>query len=342
MDKTTKNLKTGLRIFLFLSILSTTVIIIFTASKETLTALKQINLLFLGLTFVSCGLRLYVECLRLQILTSTIGNRITLKHSAEFTFGGYFLSILPFGVGGLPLQFYILNKEKFSIGESGTIIAMRGITYLIAFVFAIPFIIYYKDIFKGSGLQLLSSYIVIIYSVLIILFFLTMWKTDQVKFTLNKLSKFFTVRDKTRVAHWVTKFADELGNFRTGFKKCCVHGYLKFIIVIFLSALSLFFYVLMVPLLFNGLGIKAPIIKTALIQFILTFLLMFTPTPGGSGIAEGAGFALFNSICPKPLMAVFIILWRFFTYYTGVIIGGIFILRMLAGSKNKIPENLPS
>lgn len=332
-NNTLKNIKTGLRIFFFLTILSITLILIFTASKETLFALKKISFLFLGFTAVSCALRLYFECLRLQVLSSIFGHKISLKSSAEFTLGGYFLSILPFGVGGLPLQFYILMKEKFSLGEAGTVIVMRGLTYLMAFVFTIPFIAYYRNIFQGNGLQLLSGYIVIVYSALLILFFLAMWRTHTIKYQLNKLNKFFASRHKERIAGWITKFSDELENFKLGFKTCCTKGGFRFVLVILLSGVSLFFYVLMVPLLFNGLGVQAPVVKTALIQFILTFLLMFTPTPGGSGIAEGAGFALFSSICPKYLMAVFIILWRFFTYYTGVIIGGIFILKMLTGTK---------
>ncbi|MFA5031857.1 MAG: flippase-like domain-containing protein [bacterium] len=332
---TAKQLKSGMRIFFIITTLTVTVIFIFTASKETLSALKQVNYLFLGLTTLVCILRLYFECLRLQVLGSVLGKKISLKRTAEFTFGGYFLSILPFGVGGLPLQFYILMKEKFSFGESGTVIVMRGITYLLAFVFAIPVIIYYRNIFESSGLKMLSGYILVVYSIFLILFTLAMWKTEWIKTQINKLSIFFILKHKDKLASWINKLADEIENFKLGFKKCCTHGIYKFLLVILLSGVSLLCFVLMVPLLFRSLGVSVPIVETSIIQFILTFLLMFSPSPGGSGIAEGAGFLLFNSYCPKCLMGVFIVLWRFFTYYTGVIIGGIFILKLLTETNKK-------
>ncbi len=326
--------KKGLRIFLIITVISIITILSITVKKETFLNLKQVRPLFLTLTLVTCLFRIYLECLRLQTLTWAFGTPIKLKSSAEFTIGGYFLSLTPFGVGGLPLQIYILMKEKFSFGESGAIIALRGITSLIAFAFGIPALIGFRNIFAGTGIRILSGYLISLYAVFITLFVLVMLKTDRAKYRIKQFSKFFIRRGKEKPVQWINKLCDELDKFKLGFKRCLSHGIYKLILTILISAISLFFYVLIAPLLFRGLGLSAPIIKTAIIQLILTFLLMFAPTPGGSGIAEGVGFALFRGICAKQeLLGIYVVLWRFFTYYIGVIIGGLIILRMLVGRK---------
>ena len=327
------NVKKGVRIFLIITVVSIIVILILTVKRETFQSLKQVSPLFLSLTLAVCLLRIYFECIRLQTLTWAFGHPIDLRSSAEFTVGGYFLSLTPFGIGGLPLQFYILMRgRKFSFGESGAIIGMRGITYIFALLFTIPVLVGYRSLFTGSSIRILSGYIVAIYGILFVLLILTMIRTERVKYRLSKLKPFFMRRGWEMVADGLDKFIDEIDKFKFGFKKCCSKGVYKLILTIFLSCISLFFYTLIAPLLFRGLGIQAEIMKTAIIQLILTFLLMFAPTPGGSGIAEGAGFALYRGICIKQeLLGVYVVLWRFFTYYTGVILGGFIILRMLAG-----------
>ncbi len=341
IDKKTLNkIKKGLRIFLIITVISITAILIVTVKKETFSSLKQVSPLFLTLTLSVCLFRMYLECLRLQTLTWAFGNPIDLRSSAEFTIGGYFLSLTPFGAGGLPLQVYILKKKKFSFGESGAVIALRGITSLIAFAFGIPILLSSRSVFDGAGIRILSGYLITLYAILIILLVLVLIKTDWVKYQLSRFSNFLTCHGKGKLARLVNKFSNELEKFKFGFKECWSKGRYKLILTIIISVISLFFYVLIAPLLFRGIGIIAPVIKTAIIQLILTFTLMFVPTPGGSGIAEGAGFALFKGICTKQeLLGIYVVLWRLFTYYIGVIIGGFIILRMLVGNKtSKLKE----
>jgi len=82
--------------------------------------------------------------------------------------------------------------------------------------------------------------------------------------------------------------------------------------------------VLLTPVvLMRGLGINSPwpeIIITAIIFYISS---AYIPTPGGSGTAEIEMFALFARLIPNPLIGTFIIMWRFFTHYFLLIVGGI-------------------
>ncbi|MBI4723341.1 MAG: flippase-like domain-containing protein [Candidatus Stahlbacteria bacterium] len=335
---TFSQIKVGAKAFLIITVISITAILVITAKKETLSSLHQISPFFLSLALFTCLLRMYLECLRLQTLTWAFGNWLDFKSSTDFTIGGYFLTLTPFGAGGLPLQIYILMRKKFSFGESSAIIGMRGITGLVAFaLLGIPALKIAQHTFiGGTGIKILSRYLLILYSIFFTLLILVMAKTDWVKYRLSRWNKFFIRRKKYRMADFLgNKVSNEIDRFKTGLKTSCRQGTYKLILTIFLSCLSLFIYTLIAPLIFIGLGIDVPIIETAIIQLVLTFVLMFAPTPGGSGIAEGIGVAIFRDICTKPeLLGVYVVLWRFFSYYTGVILGGFIILRMLVIKKN--------
>lgn len=330
-----KNLKKGARLFFIITVLSIVVLLAFTVRKDTFTSLKKLSLFFLCLTTIACLIRIYLECIRLQVLTLAFGKRLTFKGASEFILGGYFLSIAPFGIGGLPLQFYILTKENLSLGEAGAVIGMRGITYIFAFILTLPFLIGYKDLFAGTGMHTLSGYIITVYLLILALLILALWKTEFIKSLIRRASGSLSRHHREKFAKMLDKFCNEIDKFKFGLGTCCSKGFHILIFTVILSAISLFFYVIMIPLLFRGLGINVPIIKTALTQLILTFMLMFAPTPGASGIAEGVGFAIYRSMCSPALIGIFVVLWRFFTYYTGVILGGIVLLRMLASSKKK-------
>jgi uncharacterized membrane protein YbhN (UPF0104 family) len=61
---------------------------------------------------------------------------------------------------------------------------------------------------------------------------------------------------------------------------------------------------------------------------------MFIPTPGASGVAEVGFAALFSPVCPGELLSIYMLLWRFFTFYLGVIIGGIIVINILRPPKS--------
>jgi len=65
------------------------------------------------------------------------------------------------------------------------------------------------------------------------------------------------------------------------------------------------------------------------------------PTPGASGIAEAAGMGLYSAVCPKHLLGVFVLLWRFFSPYIAMMIGAFLVLRLVSGiGKEKKPTTL--
>jgi len=86
----------------------------------------------------------------------------------------------------------------------------------------------------------------------------------------------------------------------------------------------------------RAIGIEAHFVDVLLLQTLITFLLyFFAPTPGGSGIAELLSAAVMSIYVPRPLTALYTILWRLIiSYYTigfGSVVFSAWVRRGLIG-----------
>lgn len=77
------------------------------------------------------------------------------------------------------------------------------------------------------------------------------------------------------------------------------------------------------------LDIHAHFIDVLLLQTLITFVLYFAPTPGGSGLAELLSAAVMSIYVPRELTPSYILLWRIVTCYLTVGYGSIVFWRWL-------------
>lgn len=74
----------------------------------------------------------------------------------------------------------------------------------------------------------------------------------------------------------------------------------------------------------RAVGIEAHFVDVLLLQTLITFLLYFAPTPGGSGIAELLSAAVMSTYVPRETVPLYTMLWRLIlSYYT--IAAGFFV-----------------
>ena len=88
-----------------------------------------------------------------------------------------------------------------------------------------------------------------------------------------------------------------------------------------ISGLSLIALYSVVPFLLMGLGVDIDWSLVTGRMIFLNLFLYFSPTPGGSGIAEGGFVLLFNSIAPGGTVGVVAVGWRLFAEYVPFLIG---------------------
>ena len=77
------------------------------------------------------------------------------------------------------------------------------------------------------------------------------------------------------------------------------------------------------------LDIHANFIDVLLLQTLITFLLYFAPTPGGSGLAEILSVAVMSIYVPRELIPSYILLWRLVLSYLTVGFGSMIFWRWL-------------
>jgi len=88
------------------------------------------------------------------------------------------------------------------------------------------------------------------------------------------------------------------------------------------SGLNLLCIYAVVPCLLLGLGVTDADWYTVMGRMIfLNMLLYFSPTPGGSGIAEGGFVLLFSSVVPAGTVGIVAVCWRLIAEYLPFLIG---------------------
>ncbi|MBO5651904.1 MAG: flippase-like domain-containing protein, partial [Selenomonas sp.] len=96
----------------------------------------------------------------------------------------------------------------------------------------------------------------------------------------------------------------------------------KMLLVFVESGLNLLCIYAIVPCLLLGLGVTDADWYTVMGRMIfLNMLLYFTPTPGGSGVAEGGFVLLFSETVPAGTVGIIAVCWRLIAEYIPFLIG---------------------
>jgi uncharacterized protein (TIRG00374 family) len=77
------------------------------------------------------------------------------------------------------------------------------------------------------------------------------------------------------------------------------------------------------------LGVPADFTEILLLQTLISFLLYFAPTPGGSGLAELTSAAVMSIYVPRELTPSYTLIWRFINSYATVIVGSLIFWQWL-------------
>lgn len=100
-----------------------------------------------------------------------------------------------------------------------------------------------------------------------------------------------------------------------------------------LSALIYLNKFLVAWVVLRGLGVPAgvgAVLRLQELQYLVTY---FAPTPGASGLAEISAAELMRQLVPADRMGAYLLLWRTFSLYLGMALGGAVLLRAgLAGT----------
>ena len=82
-----------------------------------------------------------------------------------------------------------------------------------------------------------------------------------------------------------------------------------------------------VPAYFTGLDFDFDLVQVMGRMVLINLVLYFTPTPGGSGVAEAGFVMLFKSLLPQGTVGIMAVLWRFTAEYLPFLLGAVVTIR---------------
>ncbi|MFC1718218.1 YbhN family protein [Candidatus Poribacteria bacterium] len=329
-------IKTGLTIFLALSTVSAMAIFYIGADKDTWTSLKHVRPGYGLLAGVFVIVYWALNGLKFQILLKGLGADVSFWDSFRAFVANLFLgAVTPFQTGGGPLQIYILNRAgvPLAIAFSGCLVgAMLTILSLVSSTLVILLFKSNLGLEFGQLMSAIFSVVSLIFLLALALFILSLFKMEILKWVIGRGLNFLT-RGKTSLTERVMGGLDQYSE--------CMSIYAKtqkrtLVAAGVLTLISMAVFSSVACLILAGLNCPQVVPRVFLTQFVLNFIVYFSPTPGGSGVAEFCNYLIMTSITGgQNMMEIYTLVWRFFTNFIGVGLGGLIVLTLFRKERRK-------
>lgn len=324
----TNKIKQKFNIVLIFAI--TFIVLYFALKDDFATIINQIitiDVKYLGLSIVLIFSYYFLR----SIVFNNLITQFKKNHKFSTTFlitlkTQFFNGVTPFSSGGQPFQIYMLKKEGIRITNATNIIIENFIVYQIALVLLGLIAVITNHYFKLFEVPVLKSLVTLgfIINILVTLgLFVLAFTVKLNKIIGNIIIKVFKKLLKNP-NETLSKWDEYVENFHDGAimlltnKKMFVKGVLYNFVA--LSALYLIPLVLLYGMgNFNSISTYETIVTSSYVMLIGSFV----PIPGGSGGLEYGFISFYGNYIKGATLNSIMLLWRFITYYLGVILGAI-------------------
>ena len=298
--------------------------------KEIMDTLFKMDIKWLIVGFSCIIIYWFLKTLPLYYFTKSHKKSFTYKSAVILLLRTQFVNaITPFATGGQPYQVYYLNKEGVRSSTSTSIILENFIVYQIALVLLgiIAMLCNFLfHIFPHNDIltHLITLGFVINTLVIIVSFVVAFGKKINkklVNIAITILTKLKKIKNKEeKLAQW----NESITNFHNSAKVLMNDKKLFFsMIFVNLVALSILY---MIPVFvlyaagdFSSVSVPLAVITSAYVMLIGSFV----PIPGGTGGLEYGFVKFYGFFINGSLLSATMLIWRFITYYFGLIVGGI-------------------
>lgn len=242
----------------------------------------------------------------------------------------FFNAVTPFSSGGQPFQIYSLKKNGLTISNATNVTIEEFVVYQISLVFLGILAIFGNHIFNVFPYDgVLSKLVLLGFSintlVIIILFIIAFGKKSNkflIKVAINILTFFKIVKDRDKT---LENWGNYINNFHAG-AKILIANKKEFALNILYSFLGLVcLYIVPLWILFSmGDFTSFTVLQSITASAYVMLIGSFVPLPGGTGGIEYGFIKFFGVfIISDSKLRALMLLWRFITFYMGIILGGI-------------------
>jgi uncharacterized protein (TIRG00374 family) len=284
---------------------------------EYLTMFKpQCILLALGCLAVG----LFFDGLRLITLADVTGAKLTLKQVVNVVLSNYFLALVtPGASGGAIAQIMFMRKAGVPVAKSTVVVLVRTVMSIFFLILLVPVVLHNdSDIGEWMAPSVIMTVSVLFTSLPVLVFFLM--RTQYPEKWLDKLTSKFSYTTRKNCFIWYEEF-------KNAFKIMAKHP-INVLRAFIESGLSLLGIYATVPAFFTGLNnFSFDLFEVMGRMILLNLVLYFSPTPGGSGVAEVGFVALFSNILPDGVVGIMAVMWRFAAEYLPFLLGAFVSIR---------------
>lgn len=331
-----KNIKRGIKLFAFLTILGFGIIFFKTTTLESWHTIKQISLSYMLIVLFLALFNHLCSCLQLHILVHRLAPAFKFIHSCEATLGNLFMAaITPTQSGGGPIQLVLLKARGLTFPQAlaaGFMQFVASVAFL--FLSVIFLMVFPNSIQLLPKIRYLLNYGLVVMIILGITFFLAIIKPAViirvVKMMMRLIARFMPRRFRKSVLQATHKLIIGIEESHISILYFFRKGKLTVIGAILFASGSMISKFIIAYVIIYAFGYQADFVQVISIQIILNFLVYFAPSPGASGVAELASAMLMVMVVPEHFLGIFTVLWRIFTTFIGVAIGGVLILRFVS------------
>ncbi len=276
-----------------------------TFTKDTLHVLLNLKRRYLFLSLLFLFLYHTFDNLRLFILSRAVNLKYSFLYGYMMSFVNTFgATVTPAHVGGELAAVYMLLRKGASVHKVMSIVTMKTISGMSFFLLGLPLLGWHLYRHPEEIKPVLEIFL----AVLVV--------SALAYFVVNFVLK----RSQDRPS--VKKLKDSLKKYVYYLK---IFGYKRrgYFVASVLSSIVLYVcFLLIAPALAKAFGKEESFCDLFLAQISLLYAIFMSPTPGGSGVGELGGLAVFGSFLEPFELGVFVILWRLVSQYLSAFIGG--------------------
>ena len=318
----------------YIILLLFTVLVLYFTLKDNFSSIFNTIMTMNPIWFIVAMIVIFISCL---LKTLVLKNYVN-QYKKDYTYGqalklqvesAFFNGITPFSSGGQPFQIIVLKNDGVRVGHSTNVIFIASFIYQFSlFVISTVCIIanQFLHLFSpDSHIKYLSilGYLINIgfMAFLLLVIFNKKMKRKIVKFVSKILSKMKFIKKRDEIIDKLEDTIDVMEESavlikkdRKGFVLCSIYDILANVLY---CSIPFFLGLAM------GLGPQISLVNAIITSAYVILIGFFVPIPGGTGGLEYAFVALFTNFITDPLARSMMLVWRFVTYYLGVVVGAI-------------------
>ena len=239
----------------------------------------------------------------------------------------FFNGITPFSSGGQPFQVVSLKQDGVRLSTGTNIIIVSSFLHqLVLFTIASIAILanQFLKLFPPNNtiryFSIFGYFINILFmGFLLLIMFSKKFNKKSINIVIYLLNKIRIVKDKQKVIDSWNERVENLSESSTLIRK----DRKTFIMGYFYTLVALLSFSIIPFIVARGMGINTFNIYQTLITIAYVEMVgMFIPIPGGTGGLEFAFTSLFGVFIVGSTVNSVMLVWRFITYYLGIILGG--------------------